>query len=84
MVGRLWEVRRRKNPHPALYEGSFGLLESRFLGLSSFKRIVTDDKGATLVEYALIAVLIAVVCFAVITSVGQETSQSLNTASVSI
>lgn len=33
------------------------------------------EKGASLVEYALLVALIAVICIAAVTAVGQKTSQ---------
>ena len=37
-----------------------------------------DDEGASLVEYALLLVLIAVVAIVVITQVGQSTSETFS------
>ena len=37
----------------------------------------TDDKGATLVEYALLLVLIAIIAIAALTALGGEVSNSL-------
>lgn len=37
-----------------------------------------DDRGASVVEYALLVVLIAVVCLIAIQVVGQSTSESLS------
>ncbi len=37
-----------------------------------------DEKGASMLEYALLAALIAVVCIAIITLVGQSVSQTFS------
>jgi Flp pilus assembly pilin Flp len=39
---------------------------------------LTDDRGASLVEYALLVALIAVVCILAITFLGRETSDKLS------
>jgi len=39
-----------------------------------------DERGASLVEYALLIALIALICFASITLLGNNASQGLNTA----
>jgi pilus assembly protein Flp/PilA len=36
------------------------------------KRFLSDDSGATAIEYGLIAALIAVVCIAVFTAIGTK------------
>jgi len=36
------------------------------------KRFLKDEEGATMVEYGLLAALIAIVCIAAITAVGSE------------
>lgn len=38
-------------------------------------RRIDDDRGASLVEYALLLALIAVVCLAAVTALGSTTSQ---------
>ena len=42
--------------------------------LTSMRRFVRRDEGATLAEYGLLLALIAVVCIAAITFLGQEIS----------
>lgn len=37
-----------------------------------------QEKGASLVEYALLVALIAVICIAAVTAVGQKTSQKFS------
>ena len=39
------------------------------------ERFLKDDEGATMVEYGLLAALIAVVCIAAITTLGDELRQ---------
>lgn len=43
-----------------------------------------DDKGATMVEYALLVALIAVVAIVVIGLVGEETSKAFSTVGQSM
>jgi pilus assembly protein Flp/PilA len=43
-----------------------------------------DDRGASLVEYALLVALIAVVCIAAVTSIGGSASTKLSSAGSSI
>jgi pilus assembly protein Flp/PilA len=43
-----------------------------------------DEAGASLVEYALLVALIAVVCIAAVTLLGNQASSKLNTAANSI
>ncbi len=38
--------------------------------MTGIKRFVQDEEGVTMVEYGLIAALIAIVCIAAITAVG--------------
>ena len=40
--------------------------------LQGIKRFVRDEEGVTMVEYGLIAVLIAVVCLAAVTVIGTQ------------
>jgi pilus assembly protein Flp/PilA len=42
------------------------------------------EEGVTLVEYALLLALIAIVCLVAITLVGQNASTTLNTAATSL
>ena len=43
-----------------------------------------DERGASLVEYALLVALIAVVCIAAITLLGGNASQKFNSVATSI
>ena len=47
-------------------------------------RLASDEEGATLVEYALIIALIAVVALAAITLLGKGASKTLNSAALSV
>lgn len=44
-----------------------------------FKRFLRDESGATAIEYALIAALIAVVMITAVTLVGTRLSAKMNT-----
>ena len=44
-----------------------------------FKRFIQEEEGATAVEYAVMIVLIIVVCLATITLLGGEVEQAFNT-----
>jgi pilus assembly protein Flp/PilA len=43
-----------------------------------------EEKGATMVEYALLAALVAIVCIAGITTLGQSASKSFSTIGSSL
>ncbi len=47
-------------------------------------RFTADDEGASLVEYALLLVLIAVVSIVVITQVGNSASESFSSVNASL
>jgi len=47
-------------------------------------RFNRDERGASLVEYALLVALIAVVCIAAVTLLGNNASSKLNSAASSI
>ncbi len=42
------------------------------------KRFFLDEKGATAIEYGLIAALIAVACIAALTTLGTNTANTFN------
>ena len=46
---------------------------------SFFKKFMQDEEGATAVEYAVMIVLIIVVCLGVITLLGGEVKDAFNT-----
>jgi pilus assembly protein Flp/PilA len=56
--------------------------------LSTFKHLmselVRDEEGASLVEYVLLVALIAVVCIAAITLLGQSARDKFNTTAGAI
>ena len=53
--------------------------EEKKLGIKKlFKRFIQDEEGATAVEYAVMIVLIIVVCLATITLLGGEVEKSFN------
>jgi pilus assembly protein Flp/PilA len=43
-----------------------------------------DEEGATMVEYALMLALIAIVCIAAVTLIGQSANNVFNTAASSL
>ncbi len=45
---------------------------------------VRSERGASLVEYALLVALIAVVCIAAVTALGQKASSNFNSIATSI
>jgi pilus assembly protein Flp/PilA len=49
-----------------------------------FKRFIQDEEGATAVEYAVMIVLIIVVCLGVITLLGGEIESAFNTVATSV
>ena len=49
------------------------------MGIKSFfKRFIEEEEGATAVEYAVMIVLIIVVCLAVITTLGTEVNKAFS------
>ncbi len=48
---------------------------------SSFKRIVSDESGATAIEYGLIVALIAIAAIVALGNVGDELSTTMSTVS---
>jgi pilus assembly protein Flp/PilA len=52
--------------------------------ISTFKAMLANEDGATLVEYALVVALIAVVAILALTSLGKNASTTLSTAAGSI
>ena len=46
---------------------------------SAIKQFMTDDSGATMVEYALILALIAVACITAVTALGSALSGEFGT-----
>ncbi|MBX9944129.1 MAG: Flp family type IVb pilin [Reyranella sp.] len=52
--------------------------------LSIFRRLMKNDRGATAIEYALIASLIAVAAITAMTTVGGKITNKLNTVGNSL
>jgi pilus assembly protein Flp/PilA len=48
--------------------------------LTALKRFYRDEEGATMVEYALMVALIAVVCIGVVTTLGTRVNTKFNSA----
>ena len=47
---------------------------------NQLKVLWQDEEGATMVEYALMLALIAIVCILVVTALGTQTAESFNQA----
>ena len=52
--------------------------------LASIKSLWRDEEGATMVEYALMLALIAIVCILVVTALGTQTGVTFDNAQSSI
>lgn len=52
--------------------------------VSTLKRVLSDQDGATMVEYGIMVALIAAVCITVITTLGQNVSNAFSTVNASI
>jgi pilus assembly protein Flp/PilA len=52
--------------------------------MANFVKLLKDSKGATAIEYGLIAALIAVAAIAALTSVGTELKTTFNTVGSSL
>lgn len=48
------------------------------------KRMYSDEDGATMVEYALLLALIAVVCILAVTNLGTAVKTNLNTSTTAM
>lgn len=48
------------------------------LGAALARRTDRDERGASFVEYALLTALIAIVCLAAVTMIGNTTGESLS------
>ena len=46
--------------------------------------ILRDEQGATMVEYGIMVALIAAVCIAVVTTLGQNVSNAFSTVNASL
>jgi len=52
--------------------------------LTWLKSFWSDEEGATMVEYALMLALIAIVCILVVSALGQKTGTTFDTAQTSL
>ena len=52
--------------------------------IAAVKGFVNDESGATMVEYALMVALIAVVCVAAVTALGSKMSDTFNSATTGV
>ena len=52
--------------------------------MSKFLKLIRNNKGATAIEYGLIAALIAVAAIAAMTSVGSKLGQTFNNVSADL
>jgi len=52
--------------------------------LKPFITMLRDEAGATLVEYSLVVALIAIVCIAAVTTMGNKVNNKLNNAANSL
>ena len=48
--------------------------------MDNLKSLWRDEEGATMVEYALMLALIAIVCILVVTALGQKAGQTFDSA----
>lgn len=48
------------------------------------RNVLRDDEGATMVEYGIMVALIAAICIAVVTTLGQKVSNAFSTVNASI
>lgn len=51
--------------------------------INALWNVVKDDEGATMVEYAIMVSLIAAICFAVVTTLGQKVSNEFSSVNAS-
>lgn len=51
---------------------------------TTLRKLARDEKGATAIEYGLIAALIAVVCIAGLSAVGSSLTNTLETVSTEL
>lgn len=53
-------------------------LFAHFITTLTFRRAARSDRGASLIEYGLLLALIAMVCLAAVTFLGESNSKSLD------
>jgi pilus assembly protein Flp/PilA len=61
-----------------------GFTRRRIIGMSKFLKLIKNTKGATAIEYGLIAALIAVAAIAAMQSVGNKLNTTFNNVSNSL
>jgi pilus assembly protein Flp/PilA len=52
--------------------------------MSILRSLLRDESGATMVEYGVMVALIAAICIAVVTTLGQNVSNAFSTVNASI
>ncbi len=52
--------------------------------MNTLRNLLRDEQGATMVEYGVMVALIAAVCIAVVTTLGQNVSNAFSTVNASI
>ena len=52
--------------------------------MSTFRRFVNDDSGATAIEYGLIAALVSVACIAVLGTLGTNLNTTFGTVATEL
>lgn len=52
--------------------------------MNTFRNVLRDDEGATMVEYGIMVALIAAICIAVVATLGQNVSNAFSTVNASI
>ncbi len=52
--------------------------------MTAVARLMCDDRGATMVEYAVMAVLIAAVCISVVVTLGTKVSGLFDSANAAL
>ena len=54
------------------------------MGMSKFLKLIENEKGATAIEYGLIAALIAIAAIGAMTSIGTKLSSTFQNVSTSL
>jgi pilus assembly protein Flp/PilA len=54
------------------------------MGMSNFLKLIENEKGATAIEYGLIAALIAIAAIGAMTSIGTKLSSTFQNVSTSL
>lgn len=52
--------------------------------MNLIRNILRDEQGATMVEYGIMVALIAAICIAVVTTLGQNVSNAFSTLNASL